>query len=100
MLSRLNHEPRYETLNLGVDAYCTVLDSVGWITKRIGVEPELRFTGGDRGWVGDNPFIFLDTTRIRATGWAPRHTIQQAVERTVDYLLANEWLFDEHDPHS
>ena len=41
-------------------------DSIGWITERLGLEPELDFGGGDRGWVGDNPFIFLDTSRIRA----------------------------------
>ena len=98
VLARLDATPRFETLNLGVDSYCTVRDSIGWITRRMGVEPELRPTGGDRGWVGDNPFIFLDTTRMRATGWAPRFRIQEAVERTVDYLLANEWLLEEHDP--
>ena len=47
-------------------------ESAGWICERLGSRPELEFTGGDRGWVGDNPFIWLDTSRIRATGWAPR----------------------------
>ena len=88
----------FEVFNLGVDSYCTVRDSIGWITERLGVEPELKFAGGDRGWVGDNPFIFLDTSRIRATGWAPSYTIREAVERTVDYLVANEWLLAAHDP--
>ena len=97
VLSRLEHTPRFEVFNLGVDNYCTVLDSIGWITARLGVEPELKFAGGDRGWVGDNPFIFLDTSRIRATGWSPNYTIKEAVERTVDYLLANEWLLAAHD---
>ena len=91
-------QPRFEVFNLGVDDYCTVRDSIGWITDRLGVAPKLEFGEGDRGWVGDNPFIFLDTARIRATGWTPRHSIRTAVERTVDYLLANEWLLEAHDP--
>jgi UDP-glucose 4-epimerase len=95
---RLAAEPAFEVFNLGVDDYCTVRDSIGWITARLGLDPELELTGGDRGWTGDNPFIFLDTSRIRATGWAPEHSIREAVERTVDYLLANEWLLDAHDP--
>ena len=49
-----------------------------------------RVHGGDRGWIGDNPFIFLDTERIRETGWKPQFTIQEAVERTVDFLVAND----------
>jgi UDP-glucose 4-epimerase len=96
--SRLPHDPRFELFNLGVDAYCTVRDSIGWITKRLGLMPKLRFGGGDRGWIGDNPFIFLDTARIRSTGWTPSYNIREAVESTVDYLAANDWLLAEHDP--
>ena len=37
-----------------------------------------------RGWVGDNPFIFLDTQKIRATGWKPALTIEQGIRRTLE----------------
>jgi UDP-glucose 4-epimerase len=94
--SRLAHEPKFEVFNLGVDGYCTVTESATWICERLGVTPELVYTGGDRGWVGDNPFIYLDTARIRATGWEPRSPIRAAVESTVDYLLANRWILDDH----
>ena len=73
---------------------CQVKDSIGWITSRLGLSPELEYSGGDRGWIGDSPFIFLDCTRIRALGWKPTLTIQQAVFRTVDYLLENKHLMD------
>jgi UDP-glucose 4-epimerase len=79
--------------NLGVDEYCAVSDSISWICARLGVTPELEFTGGRQGWVGDNPFIFLDTAKIRSAGWQPALTIRQAVEKTVDWLRANEWVF-------
>ncbi len=85
---------KFNVFNLGTDEYCQVTDSVGWITERLGVKPRLEFTGGDRGWVGDNPFIFLETSRIRALGWSPKLTIRQGVERTVDYLLANPWVME------
>jgi len=58
------------------------------------IRPELEYTGGDRGWIGDNPFIFLDTARVRALGWTPRLTIRQGVLRTVDYLRANPALLE------
>jgi UDP-glucose 4-epimerase len=90
----LEADHRCEVFNLGVDDYCTVIDSAGWICERVGVTPELRFTGGDRGWVGDNPFIYLDTAKMRATGWQPRYSIRDAVDRTVDYLVENPWLLD------
>ena len=67
-------------------------DSIGWIAERLGCAPELHYTGGERGWIGDSPFIFLDCSRIRALGWRPRLTIREAVMRTVDYLRANAWV--------
>jgi UDP-glucose 4-epimerase len=85
---------RVNIFNLGTDEYCQVRDSIGWITARLGVSPRLEFTGGDRGWIGDNPFIFLDCARIRALGWAPTLTIEQGVLRTVDYLAANPALLE------
>jgi UDP-glucose 4-epimerase len=80
--------------NLGTDEYCQVNDSLGWISQKLGVNPERSYSGGDRGWIGDSPFIFLDTAKIRSLGWRPKLTIRQGVEKTVDYLLANRWLFE------
>jgi UDP-glucose 4-epimerase len=78
--------------NLGAPEYCRVSDSIGWICSRLGVTPKLEFTGGDRGWVGDNPFIFLETKKIQETGWRASIQIREAVERTVDWLVANQWV--------
>ena len=83
-----------QVFNLGTDHYCRVTDSIGWIAERLGVDPALEFTGGDRGWIGDNPFIFLDCAKIRRLGWAPKLTIRQGVERTLDYLRANSHLLE------
>jgi UDP-glucose 4-epimerase len=80
--------------NLGAEDYCEVNDSVQWITTHLGISPKLQYTGGDRGWIGDNPFIFLDTTRIRALGWKPKTSIREGVLRTVDWLQNNKWVFD------
>jgi len=78
--------------NLGTDQYCEVTDSVRWITASLSVEPEISFTGGDRGWIGDNPFIFLDTSRIRQLGWSPKLSIEQGIKKTLSYLQAHEEL--------
>ena len=94
MLSRLDDDPQIEVLNLGRDEYCTVNDSVAWIAERMGVEPDLTYSGGDRGWVGDNPFILLDTARMKSFGWEPAHGIRASVESTVDWLLAHPEMLD------
>jgi len=91
MLLALEHATQPVSIfNLGTDEYCQLNQSIQWICGRLDLHPTLAYTGGDRGWIGDNPFIFLDCTRIRALGWRPKLTIQQAVIRTVEYLQSNQ----------
>ena len=80
--------------NLGVDDYCQVNDSIGWICEELGVSPKLEYSGGDRGWIGDNPFIHLDVSKIQSLGWQPKLSIREGVIKTVQYLRANEWVFE------
>jgi UDP-glucose 4-epimerase len=72
-----------------------VNDSLGWITEALNIDPARHYTGGERGWIGDSPFIFLDTTKIRALGWRPTLTIREGILRTLDYLHANPWLLEQ-----
>lgn len=83
---------RVEVYNLGTTEYCRVTDSIGWIAAHLGVSPRLEFTGGERGWVGDNPFIFLDTAKIQRTGWQAKLSIREGIVRTVRWLQANDWV--------
>lgn len=79
---------RVNVFNLGTDEYCRVDDSIAWITSALGVRPKITYEGGRQGWIGDNPFIFLDCTRIHKLGWQPALNIRQSVEKTVRYLQA------------
>lgn len=85
---------RVQVYHLGYPGWVEVKDSARWICARLSVDPAFEFTGGRRGWVGDNPFVFLDVSKIRATGWEPRFSIQESVEATVDWLVANPWILD------
>jgi UDP-glucose 4-epimerase len=85
-------QDKVNLFNLGVDEYCEVNDSIGWITQHFGLTPKVIYAGGERGWIGDNPFIFLDCAKIRALGWQPKLSIREGVIRTVEYLQANPWV--------
>jgi UDP-glucose 4-epimerase len=85
---------RVNIFNLGQDEYCEVNESIGWICRRLELTPELAYTGGERGWIGDNPFIFLDCRRIRALGWSPKLSIQDGIIRTLEYIMENKWLLE------
>ena len=80
--------------NLGTPEYVQVNDSIGHLCRALGVQPKLEYTGGDRGWIGDNPFIFLDTKKIQATGWKPKLTIAQGIVQTLRWLETNRWVYE------
>jgi UDP-glucose 4-epimerase len=90
----LEAKHRTQVYNLGTAEYVRVNDSVGFICRALGLSPKLEYTGGDRGWIGDSPFIFLDTAKIRSTGWAPKLTIEQGIVRTLRWLESNSWVYE------
>jgi UDP-glucose 4-epimerase len=99
MLHGVKHraKARISIFNLGTPEYCDVNQSIEWITTYLGLRPKLIYSGGDRGWIGDNPFIFLDTAKIRMLGWRPRLTIAEAITRTIAWLVENPWILDRLD---
>jgi UDP-glucose 4-epimerase len=95
MIALKNFNDKINIVNLGTDEYVEVNNSIDIITNSLNLKPEIIYSGGERGWVGDNPFIFLDTKKIRSTGWRPKLTIREGISKTLDYLVRNEYLFEE-----
>lgn len=87
-----NASDRVNILNLGTDEYVQVNDSVDLITSYLGLAPERSYSGGERGWIGDNPFIFLDCNRIRSLGWSPQYSIREGILKTLKWLENNHWV--------
>jgi len=85
---------RVEIYNLGTDEYVQVNNSIKYICGALKLKPKLEYSGGNKGWVGDNPFIFLETKKIRATGWKTTLTIEQGIVRTLEWLQQNKWVYE------
>lgn len=90
----INTNSKVNVYNLGTDEYVQVNDSVRFITNHLGLNPTIKYSGGNKGWIGDNPFIFLDTQKIRNTGWKPKLTIEQGVISTLNWLQENKWVYE------
>ncbi len=87
-------QEKINIFNLGTNEYCEVNHSIGWICDYLQLAPQKTYTGGERGWIGDNPFIFLDCSRIQTLGWKPTLTIQEGIRHTIQYLHENSWLLE------
>jgi UDP-glucose 4-epimerase len=84
--------------NLGLNDFCAVNDSIEWICDELQVKPTIEYSGGDRGWIGDIPFIFLDAARIQKFSWQPKLSIREGVIKTIRYLRENEWVLEARTP--
>ena len=88
-------QEKVNIINLGVNDVCEVDDSIRWICEELEVNPKLEYSGGDRGWIGDNPLIHLDPSKMMEMGWAPKLSIRDGIVQTLNYLQENEWVFRE-----
>lgn len=88
-----NSDEKVNIYNLGYHDYIEVNDSIGFISKSLNISPKLVYSGGDRGWIGDNPFIFLDTKKITKLGWKPKVSIEEAIIKTLSWIKDNQWIY-------
>jgi UDP-glucose 4-epimerase len=80
--------------NLGHQDWIEVDKSIAIITATLKVSPRIVHGGGERGWVGDSPRILLDTSRLRALGWAPTRSIEESIVETLAFLEAHPFVND------
>ncbi len=75
------------TYNIGVDTATTVKEIADMVCEKLGLKDvKYHFTGGNIGWKGDVPAFQYDLTKIKLTGWLPRHNSNESVKATLDSL--------------
>ena len=80
--------------NLGTTEVVQVRESIALIVQALKCKPEILYSGGNQGWIGDNPYILLATDQIRSTGWSTSATIASSIVDTVNWLTKNRWVFN------
>ena len=74
--------------NLGLRERTSVDEVADIVIDVMGLEGvKRRYTGGHRGWTGDNPVVQLAIERIRALGWRPRSSPKEAIRATAEWTL-------------
>lgn len=83
----------FNVFNLGRSDFSTVRNSVEWILDSLKLSPRVEYGTTPFGWVGDNYFLQLDNSKLSATGWKPRYSIEESVRETALWLDKNPWIF-------
>lgn len=86
--------------NIGNDDWVSVDEIAKQVIAAMGLSlVKCSYTGGERGWLGDMPFVFLDNKKLRSTGWKPSMTSAQAVFAAAKEMLSAQDLADKHKEH-
>lgn len=86
---------KFDVYHLGMEEFIEVKESAKLIATELNLMPRYIFGEGKRGWIGDNPFVFLDVSKIKKLGWKPKNTIEASIKQTAKWLNENNWIFVE-----
>lgn len=82
---------RLNVFNIGPDATATTVKYIAEsVVRQAAPRAVIRYTGGAKGWPGDVPRFNYSIDKLRRLGWVPRLTSNQAVDRAVEELAAEQ----------
>lgn len=76
--------------NLGVEGNTPVYRIAEMVINSMKLSAEIKYTGGDRGWIGDVPKFRYNLDKIHALGWTASLSSDQAVQKAIDYILEKD----------
>lgn len=76
--------------NLGVADNTSVSLIAEMTINSMGLNAKIRYTGGERGWVGDVPRFRYNLDKIHNLGWRASLSSDEAVQKAIDYILKED----------
>jgi len=73
----------YNVYMLGTDTRTKVKEIATMVIEEMGLNATIRYTGGDRGWIGDVPEFRYDLTKVNTLGWKAAYTSNGAVRLAI-----------------
>ena len=91
LMGHLRSSERSNIFNLGVSCQTTVDEVANIVIEEMGLSGVKRkYTGGSRGWIGDNPIVELSLKKIKGLGWDTEVSSEEAIRRTARWNIENE----------
>ena len=82
-------EDKLNYFNIGTaDTLSTVRYIAETVIKRQSPGAKIRYTGGNKGWVGDVPKFNYSIEKLQRLGWSPRLSSNAAVDRAVEEIVS------------
>lgn len=79
---------QFNVFNLGCNDKIDITTIARLLIAKAGLKNvKLIFTGGQRGWIGDVPQMFLSVDKINDLGWKSKNNSYEAVEAAIERML-------------
>ena len=85
-----NTNERINFFNLGVESRTTVTRMAEMVIEEMKLDASIRYTGGDKGWVGDVPQFSYSLDKIHELGWNANYSSDDAVRKSIQYILEKD----------
>jgi len=81
-------DEKVNIFNLAIEENSTPDDVADIVIREMGLKNvKRRYTGGVRGWIGDNPIVHLSIEKIKALGWEPEIPTEEAITRSARWTV-------------
>lgn len=78
---------RINYFNLGVEGQTSVSKIAEMVISSMKLNARIKYTGGDRGWIGDVPKFAYNLDKIHTLGWKAHNSSDEAVKKAIDAIL-------------
>lgn len=85
-----NTDEKINFYNIGVESRTKVKEIAQMVIEEMKMDAKILYTGGDRGWIGDVPEFNYDLSKIHALGWSAQISSNEAVRKSIQYILEND----------
>ena len=76
---------RVNIFNLGLQEQTKVDELADIVIEEMGLSNVTKkYSGGDRGWIGDNPVVYLSIKKMQDLGWRPRMSPAETIRETAE----------------
>ncbi|MBM3336033.1 SDR family NAD(P)-dependent oxidoreductase [Candidatus Sumerlaeota bacterium] len=87
LLAWTRSREKVNCFNIGSDETTSVAEIVPLVIEEMGLrDVSVEYTGEKRGWPGDVARFEYDSSKIRALGWKPQRSPEQAMRAAVRFL--------------
>jgi len=84
-----NSSDNFNFFNIGSEDWISVTELAEIVVEESNLKDvKFRYTGGDRGWVGDVPKMQLSVDKLKKLGWKPSTNSKESVRSAVKTLIS------------